>query len=245
MDMKIKESRSQNILDKMLEGCQIIGYDYGYIYVNDVVVNHSRKTKEELLGHTMMEIYPGIEKTEMFSWVKHCLEDRVAHRMVNEFTYPDGQKEWFDLSIQPIQEGIFILSIDITEQMKAENELKKINAGLEKKIEERTLELRRTAERYKILFNKGNDAIMVTEILENGFLGKFSEVNDVTCSILGYAREELLSMTPDEISVFDEYKIKDRFSIYKEIEKTNGILRRNLYAKDKRIIPVEIERTCF
>jgi diguanylate cyclase (GGDEF)-like protein/PAS domain S-box-containing protein len=34
--------------------------------------------------------------------------------MVNEFIYPDGSSGWFELSIQPVPDGIFILSSDIT-----------------------------------------------------------------------------------------------------------------------------------
>ena len=119
------EDRYRTTLDNMLEGCQIIGYDWRYLYVNDVVAGQGRRTKEELLGHTMMEIYPGIENTEMFAFLKRCMEKRVPHRMENEFTFPDGSRGWFELSIQPTLEGIFILSQDITERKKAEEELKK------------------------------------------------------------------------------------------------------------------------
>lgn len=118
------ENRYHGILDSMLEGCQIVGFDWKYIYVNEAAAIHGHMDKNKLTGYTMMEMYPGIEKTEMFFYLKRCMDERFSHRMVNEFTYPSGLKGWFELSIQPAPEGIFILSIEITERMHAENRLK-------------------------------------------------------------------------------------------------------------------------
>ena len=113
----------RNTLDSMLEGCQVIGFDWRYLYVNDAVARHSCRAKEELLGHTMMEMYPGIENTEMFAVLRDCMENRTPHRVDNEFTFPNGSKGWFELSIQPVPEGIFILSLDITERKLAEQKI--------------------------------------------------------------------------------------------------------------------------
>jgi PAS domain S-box-containing protein len=106
----------QSTLDAMTEGFQIIGSDYKYIYVNNAVAKQGKKKPEELLGHTMNEIYPGIEKTEMFGYLKKCMIDRVPHEMDNKFIYADGSEKWFRLKIEPITEGALILSIDITKE---------------------------------------------------------------------------------------------------------------------------------
>ncbi|MDP2959803.1 MAG: MEDS domain-containing protein, partial [candidate division Zixibacteria bacterium] len=117
-EKKLRESeeRYRLTLDNMLEGCQVIGFDWRYLYVNDAVAKHGRRAKEELLGYTMMEMYPGIEKTELFAVLRRCMEKRISVRMQSEFIFPDGDKGWFELSIQPVPEGIFILSQDITER---------------------------------------------------------------------------------------------------------------------------------
>lgn len=119
------EEHYRNTLDNMLEGCQIIGYDWRYMYINDAAASHGRRTKEELLGRTMMEVYPGIDKTLMFAKLRDCMKNRLPHRMENLFTFPDGSQGWFELSIQPVTEGIFILSLDITERRRIEEALRK------------------------------------------------------------------------------------------------------------------------
>jgi PAS domain S-box-containing protein len=135
MTGELYESRNQETtLDNLIEGFQLISFDWKYLYVNDAVIKHSKYSKEELLGYTMMEKYPGIEKTPMFDLLKVCMRERKADYFENEFTYPDNSKGWFELRIQPVSEGLFILSIDITERKKIEeNRIEYIN-GLEKML---------------------------------------------------------------------------------------------------------------
>lgn len=118
------ESRYHYILDTMMEGCQIIGFDWRYIYVNEVVAKQQAHLKpEEMLNRKVMEIYPGVESTELFATLRLCMEERVPTQMQTQFIFPDGRMGWFELSIQPAREGIFILSTDITERKQAEDTL--------------------------------------------------------------------------------------------------------------------------
>ncbi|HEM62283.1 MAG TPA: GAF domain-containing protein, partial [Chloroflexi bacterium] len=122
--------RLRETLDDMLEGCQIIGFDWRYLYVNDAAASHGRTTKDELLDRTMMEAYPGIEETEMFAALRRCMEERAPARLDNEFTYPDGQTGWFELNVEPAPEGILILSTDITDRKRTEESLRRTARAL-------------------------------------------------------------------------------------------------------------------
>jgi PAS domain S-box-containing protein len=122
---------SHAILDNLLEGCQIIGFDWKYVYVNEAVARQGRHSREELTGRTMMEAYPGIENTTMFSVLRQCMEDRTPHRMENEFAFPDGSQSWFELRFEPVPEGVFIFSLDIAERKCAEDEEKMMVEALQ------------------------------------------------------------------------------------------------------------------
>ncbi len=124
------------ILDNLMEGAQIIGFDWKYKYVNDAFLKHSKYSREELMNHTVMEKYPGIETTEIFKVYKKCFTERIAIHLENEFVFPDGSIGWFDLSFQPVPEGVFILSMDITHRKKSEILLKELYTVLEKRATE-------------------------------------------------------------------------------------------------------------
>ena len=110
------EDLSREVLDALLEGCQIIGFDYRYLYVNDVLTAQSRKPREELLGRTMMQCYPGIEHTDMFTVLRRCMEERHHEQLDNEFTFPDGRRIFFELRFVPVRQGVCVLSLDVTER---------------------------------------------------------------------------------------------------------------------------------
>lgn len=113
-------------LDLLLEGIQIIDFNWRYVYLNNVMSKQIKTEKENLLGFTVMEIYPGIEKTELFEHLQKCMEDRTPIRFENKFTFPDDSVKWFDLSIGPDDEGICIFSLDITKHKKREAKIIKI-----------------------------------------------------------------------------------------------------------------------
>lgn len=122
--LRKSEERYRQTLDTMLEGCQIIDFDWRYVYVNEAAASQGYRKREELLHHTMMEMYPGIEHTSLFATLRRCMEERVSEHLENEFTFPDGSVGWHELGIQPVPEGIFILSIDISERKRVEQSLR-------------------------------------------------------------------------------------------------------------------------
>ena len=120
MEGSVDDAVCRRTLDRILEGCQIIGREFRYRYVNDALVRHGRQPRENLLGRTMSEAYPGIEHTDVFRAIERVLSGGPAETIINEFTFPDGETGWFELSLQPIPEGVFVLSIDVTERVRSQ-----------------------------------------------------------------------------------------------------------------------------
>jgi two-component system, cell cycle sensor histidine kinase and response regulator CckA len=109
------ERVARDVLENLLEGCQVVGFDFTYRYVNETVVAQSRTPRAQLLGRTMMECYPGIETTAMFAVLSRCMSTRQHGRFDNEFTFADGSQGCFELRFVPVPEGICVLSLDVTE----------------------------------------------------------------------------------------------------------------------------------
>jgi PAS domain S-box-containing protein len=127
---RASEQRYRRTLDSMMEGCQIIDREWRYVYVNEAAATQGQSTREALIGKTMMEAYPGIEKTPLFDILRRCQEKQVSERIENKFNLPDGGVGYFELSIQPVPEGMFILSIDTTERKRTEQALREMELRL-------------------------------------------------------------------------------------------------------------------
>ena len=129
-EQKKSEEQFRNTLDDMLEGCQIIGFDWKYLFINGAAELHNRRPKEELLGKKYMDMWPGIEETNVFKLIEDCLLNRNSHKFENKFQFPDGSLGWFEISIEPITNGVLIFSNNITNQKQAQlaldNSLKRL-----------------------------------------------------------------------------------------------------------------------
>ena len=178
--LRESEERSRRTLDNMLEGCQIVGFDWRYLYVNNSVAIHGHLSKDALLGRTMMEVYPGIEKSEMFASLRRCMDERRSLQMDNEFTYPDGTKEWFKLSIQPVPEGIFILSIDISERKRAE------------------IALREKERQISLIYDTVGDVIFNLKVERDGNY-YFTSVNQRFLAATGLPAEQIIGKRVQEV----------------------------------------------
>jgi PAS domain S-box-containing protein len=179
------ERRYRTSLDSMMEGCQIIDYNWRYVYVNDAFLKQTSQPRERFIGHTMMELNPQIENTKVFPFFRECMEQRIPRRMENELTLPNGAGKWYDLSIQPVPEGLFILSLDITERRTLEASLR-YHAGLVESVSDAIIS---TSADYKIIsWNKAAEEMYGWR--EDEVIGK--RVMDVTVS-------ELINETVPEI----------------------------------------------
>lgn len=129
-----KERNMNSLIENMIEGAQLIGYDWKYLYINKALEEQAGVKREDLIGKKMTEVYPGIENSDMF----HHLEDAMIHKypMVfnNEFTFPDGHTEYFELSVQPVNEGLFVLSMVVTDKVKMEKERARYTENLEQML---------------------------------------------------------------------------------------------------------------
>lgn len=112
--------RLRSILDCMMEGCQIIDRHGCYEYLNDLAEMHTRRKREELLGKKFADVWPGAESSELYIRVLRCLEESLVSRLEYEQILPDGSVRWFDFIIQPVPDGVMVLSQEISERKRAE-----------------------------------------------------------------------------------------------------------------------------
>lgn len=104
--------------------------------------------------------------------------------------------------------------------------------------------LRESEERFRLLFDSANDAILVQRMEADLKPGKFIEANRVASQILGYSRQEFLAMIPGDLedpeSAGDMPEITDRL-----IATRHALFERIYLARNGGRIPVEISTHAF
>jgi len=104
--------------------------------------------------------------------------------------------------------------------------------------------LRASQERYRLLFESGDDAIFVHPMEVPGGADFFVEVNDVACRRLGYTREELLRLGPAGIDGSEEFARV--FPPMNELRAKGRLVFETTHVtKDGVRIPVEISAHIF
>jgi PAS domain S-box-containing protein len=146
------------------------------------------------------------------------------------FVRADGERLWVRTSARPvIEDGAVVRVIgniaDITERKGAE------------------LALRESEERFRLLLSNANDAVYVHEAAGDG-PGRFIEVNEQACRMLGYTREELLQMEVGAIDVPDQ--VDRHAAIMEQLYGTgSAIFETRHVAKDGHLVPVEVSTRLF
>ena len=101
-------------------------------------------------------------------------------------------------------------------------------------------ELEQSRNKYRKLFNYANDAMFVISLDRySPNYGYFSDVNNVACKRLGYTREELLHLTPFDISDDDGFQY-NRELVARLSEDGNATFETIYVKKDGTRLPVEI-----
>ncbi|MHB8164205.1 MAG: PAS domain-containing protein [Methanoregula sp.] len=103
--------------------------------------------------------------------------------------------------------------------------------------------LSESQKRYRLLLRNVNDAVYVHEVFPDR-LGKFLEVNDLACQMLGYSRDELLRMNVSDIDVPEQ---AERLPvILSEIYRSGrAIFETEHLTKNGHRIPVEVSTHFF
>jgi len=107
------------------------------------------------------------------------------------------------------------------------------------------LQLRKSEESYKLLFNSGSDGVFVQELpAEHTRFGKFIQVNDIACEKLGYSREELLQLGPSDIEDPD-YNSSFVEHLTTLLQKKRTSREGRYLTKTRKSVPVEIRDHLF
>ncbi len=237
-DLLIKEEFSNidllfgQLWEISVDGMRLVDEDGNILLVNDSFCKIFQMEKEQLLGKPFSIVYDKNEQEDALkTFQRDIRNNKIKTLFERENTLWNGRKAWFEFSNSFLtlpDESRITLSIikEISERKKSE------------------IELRESESKYKMLFNNANDAVFVTQLSQEKSYGDFIEVNEIACKRLGYTKEEFLQLSPS--AIVSQKNIND-FNLNMERLLKEGHVIYDLVhrAKDKKLIPVEINSLLF
>lgn len=220
-------AKSKDLMERIFCNIQsLIAYmdrDFNFIRVNCAYAQADGREPGFFVGKNHFALYPNEENEAIFRQVVESGTPYQAYAKPFRYAdHPEGATTYWDWTLYPIMdadgrvESLLLTLLDVTQREVAEQE-----------------RLRAVA-RFRTLFENAGDAIFIHDMQ-----GRFIEVNQVACDVLGYSRDELLQLTPRQIDTPEfAARVSERIG---QIQAEGAAVFESAHVRrDGRVIPVEI-----
>lgn len=202
------ESRFSQFMDYLPALAFLKDFDGKYLFTNRYM--QQILGSKDWIGKTTLEILPNetgrrySEEDKKLKEIGYTISEGNVKHLNGDVREYETQKFTINrLGKEPILGGI---SIDITVRKNAEKAMLLAKENLEKEVDQRTSELliakelaEKNEEKFKLLFNSGNDPMFVRQLDSNNKFSRLIYVNDIATEKYGYSKDEFLKMKPSDL----------------------------------------------
>lgn len=212
------------MLNALLVPVTLINDEYKYLWVNNYFAATHGKKPSDIIGKTVSDLWG--EKTftmHIRSSIDRCLEGHAVKKegWMNFFALGSRYCETVYSPFCTLSEdsaSVIVVTYDITDRKKAEQQLRDYQEHLEKLIEERTYELRESEEKFRNIFE---DAVV--GIYQSTPEGRFLMANPALARMHGFETPEELMRSVTDIAN-DIYVDPKRRKDFIELAEADGII---------------------
>jgi diguanylate cyclase (GGDEF)-like protein/PAS domain S-box-containing protein len=200
-----------------------------FIKLNRVACRMLGYTEQELLALSLKDLVPVERRSNTPAVTEQILQSEHGTFETSLIT-KDGRKIPIELRSELLElrgkRLLYLIARDVTERKQWQEAL------------------RRSGEQYRLLFNIGTDALIVFGLTHEGVPGKFIEVNQIACQLLGYDRDELLILA--FLNIISPEQRADAGVLLEKLRSDRQVTTEILLqAKEGRRIPVELTAHLF
>lgn len=209
-DIKMKKENSYEILDRISDGFYALDTEWNFTYFNKEASRLLLRNKEQLIGKNVWIEFPETKTLPLYQNYHKALREQSP--VIFDMYYPP-LKVWFNIRAFPSSNGLTVYFQDIT---------------LAQKISSKR------EQHYKSLFENNPDAVFSFDLD-----GNYLSINPAMEELLGYSKEELLTMSFEPLIVKEDLmETKDYFK-----HATNGENQHyetRAYHRSGRIIDLKV-----
>lgn len=119
-----ERDRLASVLEGMWEGFALLDREFRIQDINARGLSLDRRRKDELVGQSHWDAYPGSESSEIGRLYRKAMSERVPVALEHAYRWPDEREAWLDMRAFPVPEGLAIFYRDITDRKRAEERLR-------------------------------------------------------------------------------------------------------------------------
>ncbi|HLO47021.1 MAG TPA: response regulator, partial [Kamptonema sp.] len=120
-EAEFAKERLEAVLASISDGFVVFDAQWRYTYVNDRIVEILGKSKEELLGKCIWDLFPDLVSTEYYPQLHRASQENASIQF--EAFYPPWNR-WYENRIYPLQDQLSMCVADITERKQAQEALR-------------------------------------------------------------------------------------------------------------------------
>ena len=126
--LRVSEARYRLLLESISDAIYVLDHEWRYVMVNDTAARSVHKSKDELLGHKLADLFPDLEGSALFKTMDKVMKTREPDQVISQYTFENEPTMWNEARIYPTPEGILCISSDISARMRAEHILQEKEA---------------------------------------------------------------------------------------------------------------------
>ncbi|HEY8356503.1 MAG TPA: PAS domain-containing protein, partial [Ramlibacter sp.] len=130
-DLRASEARLRGVLSNMDEGFVLLDRDFRVADVNDYALRLNGKTREEMLGRSHWELYPGSDELPIGRMYIAAMEQGSPGAIEHLYAWPDGRQTWIDVRAYPSAAGLAVFFRDVS----ARHRIERIAAEAAERVE--------------------------------------------------------------------------------------------------------------
>jgi PAS domain S-box-containing protein len=141
-----ERDRSRGVLEGMTEGFVLMDPNFRILDINAEGLRMDRRDRDDVVGKTHWEAWPGTEESEQGGLYKKAMTSREAVSAEVHHLWEDGHSAWVEVRAYPHPEGLAIFYRDISARKATEAALHTAALAAAKEAAERTAILGQLAE---------------------------------------------------------------------------------------------------